>query len=85
MNLGTYTPTKVMKIALADGKQYEVAHMFGDSRALVNYDGLYVFVDLVGGIWDLSGEPARDDEKPILAALTAPMNDQSILTVTKDE
>ena len=68
-----------------DGKDYEVAHSFSPERAIVNYDGLYVLVDRnADGSWALSGEPARDDEKPVLEALTAPMNDQSILNVLKD-
>lgn len=33
-------------------------------------------------VWELSGEPARENEKPILAAFLAPMMDRSILTVT---
>ena len=74
-----------MKITLMDGKEYEVAHAFSPTRAIINYDGLFALVDQMGGQWDLSGEPARDDEKPILTALLAPTMDQSILTVTKDE
>lgn len=67
-----------------DGKTYTVAHAFGDSRALIDFDGLYVFVDkFPDGTWELSGEPARESEKPVLKALTDPMNDQSVLTVTK--
>lgn len=57
-------------------------------RAIVDYDGLSVFVDFepVTRRWELSGEPARDgEEKAALAALTAPMNDRTIVTVTKDD
>lgn len=68
-----------------DGQDYEVAHKFSESRVLVNYCGLYTFADkATDGTWELSGEPARQDEKPVLEALLAPTLDQSILTVTKD-
>jgi hypothetical protein len=72
-----------MKITLTDGQEYEVAHTFSPSRAIISYDGLYVLVDQVDGAWDLSGEPARPEEKPVLETLLAPMMDQSIVTITK--
>lgn len=75
-------------VKLPGGVEYEVAHFFGDSRALVKYEGLFVLVDRdpQTGEWDLSGEPARnDEEKRIIAELTIPMEDQSIVTVTKEE
>jgi len=72
-------------VTLTDGKTYMVAHAFDSARALINFDGLYVFVDKAeDGTWDLSGEPARPDEKPILNALLAPTNDKTVVTVIKD-
>jgi hypothetical protein len=71
-----------MKI-LVDGKEYALVHSFRDNRAIIDMDGLYVLVDKApDGIWDLSGEPAREGEKEVLQQLIEPMNDQSILTVT---
>ncbi len=78
-------PGMGMKITLVDGKEYEVAHAFSPTRALINMDGLYVFADQVAGQWDLSGEPASEDEQPVLAALLAPTMDQSVLTVIPPE
>lgn len=74
-----------MTITLTDGKDYEVAHTFSEGRVLISYDGLYSFADRAGdGTWDLSGEPARPEEKPVLAALLAPTMDQSVVTITKE-
>lgn len=65
-----------------DGKEYTVTHSFGPSRALIDFDGAFVFVDKASdGIWELSGEPARDGaEKAALAALLAPNLDKTIVT-----
>lgn len=69
-----------------DGVAYSVVHSFGDARVIINYEGLYVFADKnPDGTWDLSGEPARENEKPVLEALLAPTMDQTIVTVTKNE
>lgn len=69
-----------------DGKSYRVAHQFNESRVIIDFDGAYVFADRwPDGTWDLSGEPAREDEKPILAALLAPTMDKTVVTVIKDE
>lgn len=66
-----------------DGTQYKVAHLFDETRAIISYDGLYVLVDrLPNGTWELSGEPARANEKPVLNALVAPMLDKTTVTVT---
>lgn len=75
-----------MKITI-DGKEYEVAHQFNESRVIISYEGVYVFADrwADGGGWDLSGEPARENEKPVLEALLAPMLDKTVVTVTKDD
>lgn len=67
------------------GTDYDVAHTFGEARVLISFNGLYVFADLVGGAWELSGLPARPDEMAILKALTDPTNDQTIVTVTKND
>lgn len=69
-----------------DGKSYEVAHQFNENRVLINYDGLYVFADRnMFGNWDLSGLPAREDEKPILKAFLEPTLDKTVVTVTKED
>jgi hypothetical protein len=68
-----------------DSTSYEVAHQFSETRCLIIYDGLYVFADRnPDGTWDLSGEPARKDEMPVLKSFTDPLNDQTIVTVTKN-
>lgn len=74
-----------LKIA-GDPKFYDVVHAFGDNRAIINYDGLYVLVDRVGGTdqFELSGEPARESEKPILNALVATIKDSVTVTKTDD-
>lgn len=70
---------------MVDGKSYKVMHWFGDNRALIDYDGMYVFVDQLLGGWDLSGEPARDGaEKDTLKALLDPTNDVTRVVITKD-
>lgn len=66
-----------------DGKSYKVAHLFDEKRCLVEYEGLYVFADKAfDGTWELSGEPARENEKPVLAAFLNPMLGKTIVTVT---
>lgn len=68
-----------------DGKTYAVAHSFSESRCVINFDGLFALADKnPSGTWDLSGEPAHGEEKAVLAALIAPMQDQSIITETKE-
>jgi hypothetical protein len=75
-----------MQSVTVDGKTYGVAHAFSDVRAIIDFDGLFVFVDRnPDGTWDLSGVPARQDEKPVLAELVAPMRDQSVVKVTPPE
>lgn len=74
------------QITFADGKTYNVAHTFSNTRCIINYQGLYVFADQGSdGTWDLSGEPSRDDEKAVLAALIAPMMDVTVVTITPPE
>lgn len=68
-----------------DGQKYPVVHAFSEDRAIICYDGLYILADRLGGIWGLSGRPATEAEKPVLAKLTEPTNDVSVLTVTKDD
>lgn len=72
-------------ISLSDGKQYMIVHAFNEARVIIDYDGLFVLVDndpQTG--WELSGEPANQDEKPVLATLTASMKDKSKVIVVKD-
>lgn len=71
-----------MRIQLTDGNSYEVAHDFHNGRAIIIYEGLYVLVDQIqDGRFELSGEPARDSEKPVLNALVATI--ETKVTVTK--
>ena len=73
-----------MRIQLTDGNSYEVAHDFQNGRAIIIYEGLYVLVDRIqDGRFELSGEPARDSEKPVLNALVATV--ETKVTVTKDD
>jgi hypothetical protein len=76
-----------LKIA-GDPKFYDVVHTFGDNRAIINYDGLFVLVDRVAGTdqFELSGEPARgENEKPVLDALVATIKDSVTVTKSDDE
>jgi hypothetical protein len=69
--------------ANVDGKSYEIVHYFSNKRAIIDFDGAFVLVDHVQNEdWELSGNPAMENEKPILAAFLAPMMDKTILTVT---
>jgi hypothetical protein len=68
-----------------DGQQYPVAHAFSEDRVIICYDGLHILADRLGSSWWLSGKPATEAEKPVLAKLTEPTNDVSVLTVTKDD
>lgn len=75
-----------MKVSV-DGKEHDVVHSFGERRAIINFDGAYVFVDRAfDGVWELSGEPARDgEEKQVLNKLIAPHLDVVEVTVQKPE
>ena len=69
-------------IRLTDGNDYEVAYEFESGRKIIVYAGLYVLVDPVeNGEYELSGEPARVDELPILNQLVSTIKDT--LTVIK--
>lgn len=70
-----------------DGKEHDVVHSFGESRALINFDGAIVFVDRAhDGVWELSGEPARNgEEKQVFNKLMAPHLDVVEVTVQKPE
>lgn len=75
-----------MTITLPDGKSYDVARSFGDARAIINYEGLFVLVDKdATGQWDLSQKPADGLEKSVLVELTADMTDVTVTTITKEE
>ena len=52
-----------------DGKSYKVLHRFSETRAIVDFDGEKVLVDMTDGEWDLSGRPATDEEGPVLKGL----------------
>lgn len=73
-----------MQVTLTqDGKTYDLTHDFGNGRAILMYDGLYIMVDRVDAVtYEISGEPARDgEEKEILNALIALI--QTTTTVTR--
>jgi hypothetical protein len=73
-----------MQISI-DGKACEVLKQFSEDRLLVSYDGLFAFVDLVNGVYELSGVPARDGaEKEAFAALIAPIDGTTTVTVIRD-
>lgn len=75
-----------MKVSV-DGREHEVAHSFGENRAIIRFDGAHVFVDRSSdGVWELSGEPARDgEEKRVLAQLISPLIDVTEVTVQNPE
>lgn len=70
-----------------DGAEYAVEHSFSDSRALIRFEGALVFADKAfDGVWELSGEPARDgEEKRVYHELIEPELDKTIVTVQKPE
>lgn len=72
---------------LTDGKDYELVHDFNNGRAIINFDGAYALVDHIGNdVYELSGKPVREDEKPIFNALVKSLEAKgTIVTVTKDE
>jgi hypothetical protein len=68
------------------GKEYAVEHSFSQSRTLVRFEGALAFADMASdGTWDLSGEPARDDEeKRVYRELIAPELDVTEVAVTQN-
>jgi hypothetical protein len=74
-----------MKVTV-DGAEYEIEHSFSEERALVRFEGALVFVDRASdGVWELSGEPARDgEEKRVYHELIAPELDKTVVTVTQN-
>jgi len=69
-----------------DGKEYAVEHSFSDARALIRFEGALVFADRAfDGVWELSGEPARDgEEKRVYRELIAPELDKTVVTQTPE-
>lgn len=68
-------------VTFTDGKVYQVAHHFSKDRAIIHWEGLFVLVDRVDEEhYELSGEPARPHEKPMLDAFVATI--ESGVTVT---
>jgi hypothetical protein len=73
------------KIAI-DGVQYSLVQKFGDARAIISFDGLFVLVDRnPNDTWDLSGEPANEAEAQVLRALMSGTWDVTTVTVTKND
>ena len=73
---------------LIDGSSCDVVHAFNDIRVIVNYMGLFAIADQAAdGSWALTSinTPATPDEELILAGFTAPMDNQSELTVIKPD
>lgn len=63
-----------------DGQAYDVVHSFGPARKIVNYDGLFVLVDIdPTGAAMLSGQPANADEAKVLATLTVGLDSVTIV------
>lgn len=68
---------------IIDRASYEVEHWFSNARVIIAYQGGHVLADRRGdGGWDLSGEPARGEEKDVLAKLLGPTMDTTVVTVT---
>jgi hypothetical protein len=67
-----------------DGKEFTVEYSFSDSRALIRFEGALVFADRASdGVWELSGEPARDgEEKRVYHDIISPELDKTVVTVT---
>jgi hypothetical protein len=74
-------------ITMVDGKTYKVAHVFSDTRVIIDWDlGAFVLADKApDGTWDLSGVPATPDEEVVVKQLNAPTNDTTVTTVVKDD
>ena len=73
-----------MKSVTVEGKPYPVVNQIRDDRAIINFDGLFVLVDLTSGNWELSGQTASLEEGKLIQELCAPTNDKTVVTVTKE-
>lgn len=63
-----------------------VEKFFGEARAIVAYEDAHVLADLVDGKWELSGEPASDEEAAVLKELIGPMDTtEVVVTPPSDE
>jgi hypothetical protein len=61
---------------------FEVEHWFSPDRALIRFDGTYALVDRVSeSTFDLSGQPASEDEKTVLNPLVLAV--ETTTTVTR--
>jgi len=66
---------------LVEGTPRELIHAFGNGRAIVDYFDAFVMMDeLSDGTFELSGEPAREDEKPVLNKLVATIKNTTTVT-----
>jgi hypothetical protein len=63
------------EITLDSGDVCKVVHRFSHDRLLVDYDGLFVLVDKVLGVWVLSGRPADAEEREVMNPLIQDMKD----------
>jgi len=72
-----------MQISI-NSKTYEIIQSINDNRAIINFDGLFVFADCISGVWDLSGDPGTEEERDIIKVLCEPTNDKTIVTIEKD-
>jgi hypothetical protein len=76
------TPASVF----VDGADRAVRHWFGPSRAIVDYEGVFIFVDRnPDGTWDLSAIPTRADEHEVLDALIKDTLDKTVVKVTSGD
>ena len=73
-----------MTTLIIDGKAYRIVKSLTDNRAIVDYDGLFVFVEKIfDGSWQLSGDTETEEERVMIKELCAPTNDKTIVTVEK--
>jgi hypothetical protein len=66
-----------------EGKQYKQIYRHRPNRAIIDFDGVYVLVDLLGENWELSGVPGDVIERQIISDLSLPMRG-SVITVKND-
>ena len=68
-----------------DNKIYNIVQSIRDNRAIIDFDGLFVFVDFINGSWELSGDTGTAEERAIIKKLCEPTNDKTIVTIEKDD
>lgn len=69
------------KVSLGRDGEFELVHQFNEKRGIVDMGGVYALVDRVSeNEWELSGLPAREDEKPVMRRFEQSVKNQTTVT-----